>query len=347
MNGTAYWSDKAKSLTPYTPGEQLNKSVIKLNTNENAYSPSPQVAKAINEEINALRLYPSVDADTFKEAAAEFNNVRPENIFCGNGSDEVLAIAFAALFNQNTKIKTFDVTYSFYKVWAQLLDLELDTIALNGDFTVNVKKMKNAECAVIANPNAPTSIALDISDLELIIKTAGGAVIVDEAYFGFGAKSACALINKYPNLLVVRTLSKSHALAGLRAGYAIGNSDLIAALYAVKNSFNSYPVDRLAAIGATAALKDKEYYQKISEQIIKTREDICSDLKKMGLVTLKSSANFIFVKSPDAEGVFNKLRENNILVRYFADARTKDYLRVTIGTPQQMWVFLDTLRKIL
>lgn len=347
MMDTVYWSDKAKTLTPYTPGEQLNKKVIKLNTNENAYPPSPKVREAIEEQIGSLRLYPAADAAEFKAAAARFNSVSEKQIFCGNGSDEVLALAFMALFNPGTPVKTLDVTYSFYKVWARLFNINLEPVALKADFTVDVDKMTCADAVILANPNAPTSIALDLSDMERIIKTARGAVAVDEAYFGFGAETVCGLIDKYPNLLVVRTLSKSHSLAGLRAGYAIGNENLINALYAVKDSFNSYPVDRLAAAGSAAALYDREYFEAASAKIIKTRDGVIDELKEMGLEALPSSTNFIFVKTPDALGAFNKLREKDILVRYFDGERTKDYLRVTVGTPEQMRRFVETMKGII
>lgn len=347
MNNTAYWSDKAKSLTPYTPGEQTNRSVIKLNTNENAYPPSSKVREAVLNQIDLLRLYPTPDAVLFKEAAARFNGVKPNRIFCGNGSDEVLAIAFQALFNPGEPVKTYDVTYNFYKVWAQLYNIDLVPVALKGDFTADVGKMMNAQAVVIANPNAPTSIALNLEDVEHIVKTARGAVIIDEAYFGFGAPTVLPLLEKYPNLLIVRTLSKSHSLAGLRAGYAIGSPDLIGALYAVKDSINSYPVDRLASSGAAAALYDIEHFEKTSGDIIKTREETSRALEDMGLSVLPSSANFIFVKMPYAKAAFKHLREKDILVRYFEDGRTSDYLRVTIGTPEQMRYFIEIMRGIV
>ncbi len=360
------WSDKARSLKPYTAGEQPKEKLIKLNTNENAYPPSPKVAQAVAQAVADLRLYPSPDSDALREAIAAHHGVHPDQVFCSNGSDEALAFCFAAFF-QNiptadkkssgwfpsaTKpfaLRTVDVTYSFYPVWAELFDIPLETIPLLDDFTVDVAKMCGARGVVLANPNAPTGIALPASDIERIAQKTEGVLVVDEAYAAFGAQSAIPLVSRYRNVAVVRTLSKSHALAGLRVGYVIANEDLIAALYTIKDSFNSYPLDRLAQAGATAAIQDVEYYAKTIKEIMDTRTDTIGALYAMGVKCLPSHANFLFVKcdTPPAKEVFQALREKGVLVRWFDNRRTKDYLRVTIGTRDEMQTFLAALKEII
>ncbi len=340
-----YWSKKAAELTPYVAGEQPARPMIKLNTNENAYPPSPKVAEAISAAQN-LRLYPSTDAAGLREAIAEVEGISPDNIFCANGSDEALALAFMAFFDPDVQIKTMDVTYSFYPVWAKLFDLALHTVPLKADFSADVEGLCGGGGAVIANPNAPTGMAMPLGDIERITKNTRGAVIVDEAYVAFGAQSALPLIKNYENLAVVRTFSKSHSLAGLRVGYVAAQKGLVDALCAVKDSFNSYTVDMLAQAGAAAAIRDKAYYAKTTADIISERERVSSALRQMGYGVLESAANFIFVKCADAAAVFTALRESGILVRYFPGGRTNNYLRITIGTGDQMDALLEAMQKI-
>ncbi len=344
-----YWSKKVAKLNPYIAGEQPKQKFIKLNTNENAWPQSENVEKAILSVTNKLRLYPDPEATELKKIIAEAEGLSEEKVFCANGSDEVLAQAFMAYFDPETAINTFDVTYSFYPVWAQMFDLTLNHIALKEDYTADIKSFYGGKNAVIANPNAPTGIALEISEIEEIVKNTSGVVIVDEAYYGFGAKSASSLIEKYDNLVVVRTLSKSHGLAGLRVGFALAQENLIQALRAVRDGYNSYPVDMLAQAGAAAAFCDTEYYKNVGEKIMRAREYTVAELLKMGVCCLPSSANFIFMKceKKPAEEVFSQLRERGILVRFFNAKRTKDYLRVTIGTQEEMEAFIKAIGEIL
>ncbi len=341
-----YWSGKASGLTPYVAGEQPAQPMIKLNTNENAYPPSPSVAQAIAGAAAELRLYPTTDAKKLREAIAEVEGVSADNIFCSNGSDEALALCFMAFFDPGRPVKTMDVTYSFYPVWAKLFDLTLDIVPLREDFSADAAGLCGGAGAVIANPNAPTGMAMALPCIEEILQSTKGVVIVDEAYVAFGAQSALPLIDKYENLAVVRTFSKSHSLAGLRAGYVAAQKNLITALNAVKDSFNSYTVDMLAQAGAAAAMRDTAYYAKTTADIINERERTTLALAKMGYSVLPSAANFIFVKCADAADTFASLRERGILVRYFPGGRTNDYLRVTIGTAEQMDAFLAAMEKI-
>ncbi len=363
-----YWSEKAKSLTPYIAGEQPKEKMIKLNTNENAYPPSPQVKEAVAAAIDDLRLYPNADADSLREAIARHHDVHPDQVFCANGSDEALALCFAAFFfdlgkpegknasaawfphsDQDCHVKTLDVTYSFYPVWADLFNVPLEIVPLSRDYSVNVEKMCGGRGAVIANPNAPTGIALPLHDIEKIVRRTQGVAIIDEAYAAFGAQSAIPLIKTHKNLAVVRTLSKSHSLAGLRVGYVIADKSLIEALRTIKDSFNSYPLDRLAQAGALAAIEDTEYYEKITRDIVSTRAYVVGELWKIGVSCLPSHANFIFVEftNPSAEHMFAALREKGILVRYFPKKRMENFLRVTIGTREEMDAFLSAVKEIL
>lgn len=345
-----YWSRKACALRPYTAGEQPKQNnVIKLNTNENAYPPSPKVAEAIAGALAGLRKYPPLRTDALVQAAARADGLEPQNIFCANGSDEALAFCFLAFFDPGRPVYTPDITYSFYPVWADLFGLTLHQIPLGEDFTVSVQAFAGAPGGVvIANPNAPTGIALSAREMEEIIRSNSGVVIVDEAYVAFGAESVMHLVSKYPNLVVVRTLSKSHALAGLRVGYAAANQNLIGALYAVRDSFNSYPVDSLAQAGGAAALLDTGYYKKTTAQILQAREYTVRELTAMGVETLPSSANFIFIRTGLPAGeVYDTLKRQGILVRWFEKPRISDFLRVSIGTLEEMKCLLKQLRQIL
>ncbi len=342
-----YWSEKAAGLTPYVAGEQPKEKLIKLNTNENAYPPSPKVFAAIEGVAQNLRLYPNPSAQALRQTIAQTQGIAQQQVFCSNGSDEALALAFLAFFNPGEAIRTVDVTYSFYPVWAKLFDITLHSVPLKADFTVDVRGLCGGQGAVVANPNAPTGIALGLDSIEEIVAGTDGVVVVDEAYQAFGADSAIPLIKKYKNLAVVRTFSKSHSLAGLRVGYIAADENLIAALETVKDSFNSYTVDMLAQAGAAAALHDTAYYEETTKQIIADRESTRKALEAMGLLVLPSSANFLFVRCEDAVNVFAALRQYGILVRYFAGGRTADFLRVTIGTTAEMEAFVKAMRQIV
>jgi len=341
-----FWSKKAAAITPYVAGEQPKiKNIIKLNTNENPYPPSPKAIEAIKEAANdALRLYPDPQSTIVREAAAALHGVDPENIFCANGSDEALAIAFQAFFDDVVKFP--DITYSFYPVWASLYGLVPEIIPLNDDFTIPVKSFLGG-CCVIANPNAPTGIPLSLDEIEAIVKAADGVVVIDEAYCDFGGESAVPLVKKYPNVVVIRTLSKSHGLAGLRFGYAIADANLITAMDAIKDSFNSYPIDRLAQAGAAAALADKAYTDNITNIISETRDKYSVILTELGFDVLPSKSNFLFCGHPDAENIMAELRKRGIIVRRFGSERIQDRLRITIGTPEQMDALVNALKEII
>lgn len=348
-----FWSTTASSTDPYVPGEQPQKqNIIKLNTNENPYPPSPKVLTAIREGVNeSLRLYPSPTADDLRRTAGEFFGLSPNQVFVGNGSDEVLAFAFQAFFEPGETILFPDITYSFYPVYAKLYDLNYETVPLNEDFSVPVEKFLNAPGGVIfPNPNAPTGLGLSLAQVEYIVNhNRDRVVIVDEAYVDFGGQSAVPLIQKYQNLLVIQTLSKSRSLAGLRVGFALGQEHLIEGLNRIKNSFNSYTLDRLALIGAKAAIEDVEYFQSTTEKIITTRKRITSELRNLGFYVIESQANFIFIYHHQlpAKKLYKDLKEQGIYVRYFNQSRVEDFVRVTIGTDEEMDVFLKAVREFL
>ena len=338
-------SKKAKSIKPYTAGAQPKiKNMIKLNTNENPYPPSPKTREAHkNYDAELLRLYPRIDGGELRSTIASLKGIDISYIFCGNGSDEVLAFAFDAFFDSNIMFP--DITYSFYPVWADLFDISYSTLALRDDFTIPIQDLK-ADGIVLANPNAPTGIAIGLDDIEKVLKqNPGHVVIVDEAYAAFGAQSALPLVSKYPNLLVVTTLSKSHSLAGLRIGYAIGQPHLIAALESIRDSFNSYPIDSLAQAISSAALADTSYYEKTAKKISATRERISGKLTSLGFSVLPSSANFIFVSHSgiDAKELKEYLETKNIFVRHFNLPRIDQHLRVSIGTDEQMDTFISAV----
>lgn len=348
-----FWSELVKGLKPYVPGEQpRDKKYIKLNTNENPYGPSPKVLSAIKAAADdTLRLYPDPTCDMLLNAAADYYGVDKSMIFTGNGSDEVLAFAFMAFFNPGEPIYLNDITYSFYPVYASLFNIEYDFVELDDVFKVPVEKLYNsAGGMVLANPNAPTGRYLSVSDIRDIVgNNTSRVVIIDEAYIEFGGESVVPLVEEYPNLLVIQTMSKSHALAGMRVGFAIGNSGLIEALNRVKNSFNSYTLDSLAIIAAAEALKDAEYYGETWEKIKATRERVTSVLTASGFNIISSKANFIFISHPQvpAQDIFLKLRQRGILVRYFNKSRINNYLRVSIGTDAEMDAFLQAVDQIL
>ncbi|PKO34258.1 MAG: histidinol-phosphate transaminase [Betaproteobacteria bacterium HGW-Betaproteobacteria-7] len=337
-----FWSQVARDLTPYVPGEQPKiANLIKLNTNEHPCPPSPKVVAAIRAELGddgaRLRLYPDPNADLLKTAIASRYAVTPQQVFVGNGSDEVLAHIFMALLKHEQPILFPDITYSFYPVYCGLYGVAHRTVPLADDFSINPTDYCNQANGgiIIANPNAPTGRLLPLAEIERIAAAnPQSVVVIDEAYVDFGGESAIPLTARHDNLLVVHTLSKSRSLAGLRVGYAIGHGDLIEALERVKNSFNSYPLDRLAIVGATAAIADQEYFEKASQEVVATREQLIAELAALGFEVLPSAANFIFARHPqrDAAELAKALRERNIIVRHFKLPRIDQFLRITIGS---------------
>ncbi|PLA75166.1 histidinol-phosphate transaminase [Hydrogenovibrio sp. SC-1] len=349
-----FWSQLVHTLTPYVPGEQpKGDSLIKLNTNENPYPPSPSVHTAINTQLAAdkLRLYPDPNADLLKSALAKTYQLSEQQVFVGNGSDEVLAHAFLALLKQDQAILFPDISYSFYPVYCGLYEIDYETIPLDKDFAINPEDYQKPNGGIIfPNPNAPTGRLLTLDAIERILKyNPDSVVVVDEAYIDFGGVSASALINQYPNLLVVQTFSKSRSLAGLRVGYALGHVDLIEALERVKNSFNSYPLDQLAIVGAVAALEDNDYFKSCCQQIIKTRQTLTEFLQQQGFEVLPSAANFVFARHPhyDAAKLANQLREQSIIVRHFKHGRIDQFLRITIGTDAQNKRLCDVIGSLI
>ncbi len=351
-----YWSAVVHGLIPYVPGEQPKiDRLIKLNTNENPYPPSPRVLETLRAELGEdagrLRLYPDPNADALKACIARLHGLNAHQVFVGNGSDEVLALVFQGLLKHDAPTCFPDITYSFYPVYCGLYEINFRTIALTGDFSIRPEEYP-APCGgiIIANPNAPTGIALNLAEVErLVAAHPECAVVIDEAYIDFGGETAIPLIGRYPNLLIVRTLSKSHALAGLRIGYALGNAALIEGLERVKNSFNSYPLDRLAQIGAIAALEDTEYFERTRQAIMRTREQLVAGLSALGFVVLPSTANFVFARHPgrDAATLAQQLRARAILVRHFKQPRIEQFLRISIGTEAECAALVDALREIL
>jgi len=340
-------------LTPYVPGEQPKlANLVKLNTNENPYPPSPRAIEAINGEIGAkLRLYPDPNADRLKHAIAGLYGLGTQQVFVGNGSDEVLAHGFLALLNHERPILFPDITYSFYPVYCRLYDIRYNAVPLSESFEIRVADYRQANGGIVfPNPNAPTGRLLPLAEIErLLAGNAESVVVIDEAYIAFGGASAIPLIARYPNLLVVQTLSKSHSLAGLRVGYALGHSDLINALERVKNSFNSYPLDRLAIAGATAAIEDTQHFEQTRQAVIASREQLARQLAQLGFEVLPSSANFIFTRHPqrDAEELAKALRERSVIVRHFKQPRIDQFLRITVGTDEQCAILVKCLREIL
>ena len=349
-----FLSNKAKSIEPYTPGEQpKDKNYIKLNTNESPYPPSPNVKKALIESnFDDLRLYPDPNVSDLKKEIAELYNVNTNNIFIGNGSDEILAFSFMAFFNKGDKVYYPNITYSFYSVYSSLFDLNEVKIPLKDDFSIDINDYKNLDAGIfIANPNAPTGLMLTLSQIEeIIINNRNNIVIVDEAYIDFAeTESAYKLVNKYDNLLVIQTFSKSRALAGIRLGFAIGNENLIQGLKNIKYSFNSYTINRLSIIAGIEAIKDKDYFKDTVNKVITTREKTKIKLKELGFNILDSKSNFIFIshKNVFAEDIYVKLRENGILVRYFKTDLINNYIRVTIGTDEEMNIFVEKIENII
>lgn len=349
---TKFWSETTKRTEPYVPGEQLNDpNIIKLNTNENPYGPSSQVKEAIQDELTRkLHLYPAPDADKLRDEIGSYYNVTKDHIFVGNGSDEVLAFSFMAFFEPHAQIRFPAITYSFYPVYAKLFNIPYEQVPLNRDFTIPAEDFFGAEGGiVIANPNAPTGLYLNVEAVEeIVINNPEHVVIIDEAYIDFAPASAAPLVKQYPNLLIVQTLSKSRSLAGLRVGFALGDPGLIEALIRIKDSFNSYTIDRLAIAGATAAIKDRDHFRETTQTIIRTREWLISEMKKRGFHVLPSQANFIFVShyKHSAKSLYHRLKQQGFLTRHFQKPAIDHYLRITIGTDEQMESFLKALDSI-
>ena len=357
-----FWSSIVSQLSPYVPGEQPKASgpngLVKLNTNENPYPPSPQVIEAIQKTAaTGLQKYPDPNGQVLKEAVAKYYAIDNRQVFVGNSSDEVLAHIFQALFTDRAgaddKPLVFpDITYGFYPVYAKLYKIPTQLLPLEADFSINVEKFPAENRGIIfANPNAPTGLSLSLSEIEYLLQThKDSVVVVDEAYVDFGGESAIALIDKYDNVLVTQTCSKSRALAGLRVGFACGNPELVDALERVKNSFNAYPLDQLALAGSVASFADEAYFQEKRQQVIDTRIRTIATLQDLGFEVLPSAANFVFVKPPisvPAQQLFTSLRQQDIIVRYFDKPRINDYLRITIGTDVQMRQLLDAIQKSL
>ncbi|MFA6444549.1 MAG: histidinol-phosphate transaminase [Sterolibacterium sp.] len=350
-----YWSSVVGTLTPYVPGEQPKlANLVKLNTNENPYGPSPKAIQAISGETSAsLRLYPDPNADRLKQAIAGLHGLRAQQVFVGNGSDEVLAHVFLALLKHERAILFPDITYSFYPVYCQLYGIQYVAVPLSESFEIRIDDYRQANGGIIfPNPNAPTGRLLPLAEIErLLAANSESVVVIDEAYIAFGEYKASAipLIDRYPNLLVVQTLSKSHSLAGLRVGFALGHSGLIEALERVKNSFNSYPLDRLAIAGATAAIEDTEHFEQTRNAVIASRDRLIQQLAQLGFEVLPSAANFIFVRHPqrDAGELAKSLRDRSIIVRHFKQPRIDQFLRITIGTEEQCAVLVATLEQII
>jgi histidinol-phosphate aminotransferase len=348
---STFWSPAIRSLTPYTPGEQPGiDGLIKLNTNENPYPPAPAVQQVIATfDAERLRLYPDPECRSLKQALASTQGLQPRQVFVGNGSDEVLALAFMAFLRQDQPVLLPQISYSFYNVYLELFGIEARHIPLRADFSINLDDYQERNGGIIfANPNAPTGIAIPLGEIRrLLERNRESVVIVDEAYVDFGAESATALVNEFPNLLVSQTFSKSRSLAGMRVGFAYGQAELIEGLERVKNSFNSYPLDMLAQRVAIAALEDRAYFDRRCRQIIATREWSTAQLTALGFEVLPSHANFLFASHPNVAGaeLMQHLREQRILVRHFPQPGIDNHLRITVGTDEQMRALLDCLAR--
>jgi len=359
-----FWNEKTRDIKPYVPGEQPppNSRLIKINTNENPYPPSPKVIGAIMRETglsesggreetgngSRLRLYPDTNASAVVEAVCERFGLEPGQVFAGNGSDELLAFAFMAFWDDSRPVMVPEISYSFYPVYADLFGIPLIKIPMKNGLEIDCDAFESGKGGiVIANPNAPTSIGLPLTRIKGMLDAhPDDVVLVDEAYVDFGGESAIGLVQEYPNLLVVRTLSKSCSLAGMRIGFAAGSAGLIEGLNRIKNSFNSYTLDRLAIAAGAAAIRDREYYDNINNRVMETRERTAASLREIGFEMPDSSANFLFVTHPrySASEIFSYLRSKGILVRYFNTPGIDNYLRISIGTDEEMETLVAALR---
>ena len=353
-----FWSPVVHGLTPYVPGEQPKlPNLVKLNTNENPYGPSPKALAALRGEVgDSLRLYPDPGADRLREAIANFHNVTPEQIFVGNGSDEVLGHAFLALLKHDLPLLFPDISYSFYPVYCGLYGIDYRQVPLSESFEIRIDDYLQPNGGIIfPNPNAPTGRLVALAEIERLLQAnsdsnGDSVVVIDEAYVDFGGESAVTLVARYPQLLVVHTLSKSRSLAGLRVGYAVGQPALIEGLNRVKDSFNSYPLDRFAQAGAAAAMEDRAWFDETRDKVIATRTRLVAELEALGFDVLPSAANFVFARHPQHDGaaLTAALRERSIIVRHFKNPpRIAQFLRITVGTDEQCDVLLDALQGIL
>ena len=344
-----FWSPFVKTLVPYVPGEQPKLAkLVKLNTNENPYGPSPLALAAMRAELSDdLRLYPDPNSDRLKQAIAGYYGVPAAQVFVGNGSDEVLAHAFHGLFQHGQPLLFPDISYSFYPVYCGLYGIPFEPIALDDNFQIRVEDYQRPNGGIVfPNPNAPTGCLLALEAIERLLQANPDTVVlVDEAYIDFGGVSAISLVERYGNLLVCQTLSKSRSLAGLRVGFAVGHPDLIEALERIKNSFNSYPLDRIAIAGAAASFEDRAYFASTCQRVIDSRQALVAELQLRGFDVLPSAANFIFARHPqrDAAQLAAGLREHGVIVRHFKQARIEQFLRISIGTPEQNQALLDGL----
>lgn len=347
------WKNNLRDIEPYVPGEQSkDKDIVKINANENPYPPSPKAVKALKEfDTEKLRFYPQANATALKQAIADYYNVNIENVFVGNGSDDVLALSFMAFFNSEKPIVYPDITYSFYPVWCDLLNIKYTNPPLDDYFRINLEDYKASNGGVvIPNPNAPTSICEGREFVEKLMEyNQDSVVIIDEAYVDFGGVSSVELTKKYENLLVAGTFSKSRSLAGMRIGFAIGSTTLINTLEAVKNSYNSYTVDALSIIMGVESIKDTEYFNKTISKIINTRTRVTNELRSLGFEVLDSSANFIMAthNDYDMKEMFEYLKTQKIFIRYFNLPRINKYVRISIGTDNEMDRFLQGVKNFL
>lgn len=347
------WTKNLRNIEPYVPGEQSkDKDIVKINANENPYPPSPKAAKVLKIfDTNKLRFYPSANSTKLKEAIAKYYKVDVSNVFVGNGSDDVLAVAFQSFFNSEKPIVYPDLTYSFYPVWCSLFGIKYKNYPVGDDFRINPEDYKEKNGGVvIPNPNAPTSLGEGLDFVEKILNyNQDSVVIIDEAYVDFGGTSSIPLIDKYENLLVTGTFSKSRSLAGLRIGFAIGSKALIDVMEAVKNSYNSYTVDSLSIEMGAASIEDDEYFKSTCKKVIKTRERVTLELEKLGFDVLDSQTNFIFAthNKHNMKSLFEYLKTQKVFIRYFSLPRIENYVRITIGTNEEMDIFLEKTKEFI
>ncbi len=347
------WTKNLRNIEPYVPGEQSkDKDIVKINANENPYPPSPKAAEVLKSfDTNKLRFYPSANSTKLKEAIAKYYKVDVSNVFVGNGSDDVLAVAFQSFFNSEKPIVYPDLTYSFYPVWCSLFGIKYKNYPVGDDFRINPEDYKEKNGGVvIPNPNAPTSLGESLDFVEKILNyNQDSVVIIDEAYVDFGGTSSIPLIDKYENLLVTGTFSKSRSLAGLRIGFAIGSKALIDVMEAVKNSYNSYTVDSLSIEMGAASIEDDEYFKSTCKKVIKTRERVTLELEKLGFDVLDSQTNFIFAthNKHNMKSLFEYLKTQKVFIRYFSLPRIENYVRITIGTNEEMDIFLEKTKEFI
>lgn len=348
-----FLSKRFETLEAYTPGEQpQDKTYVKLNTNESPYSPSPLVAQRVNaSEVENLNLYPDLVGKRLKEKIAELYGVKMENVFLSNGSDEILNFVFMAFCDKEKGAFFPEISYGFYPVYGDLYEIPYQQIPLQADFSVNHKDYCDCgNMVVIANPNAPTGMEIGLAEIEEIVRTnPNQLVLIDEAYVDFGGTSCVGLVEKYDNLLVCMTFSKSRSMAGSRLGFAIGNAEIITDLEKIKFSTNPYNINRLTLVAGEAAIDSNEYYIDNAKKIIETRQGVVSQLQELGFIVLDSKANFLFVSSPEVAGeaLYERLKQKGVLVRHFKKEKIKDFIRVTIGTPEQMDLFIEKVKEIL